>query len=47
MKEAVLKYTPEIVAKITGVPAEDIRKAARMYANAESASLIYSMGIHT
>ncbi len=45
MKEVVLKYTPEIVAKITGVPAEDIKKAARMYAEAESASLIYSMGI--
>ncbi len=45
MKEVVLKYTPEIVSKITGVPAEDIRKAARIYAGAESASLIYSMGI--
>ncbi len=45
LKEVVLKYTPEIVAKITGVPAEDIRKAARIYASAESASLIYSMGI--
>lgn len=45
MKEVVLKYTPEIVAGITGVPAEDIRRAARIYANAERASLIYSMGI--
>ena len=29
MKKTVLKYTPNIVEKITGVPAEDIRKAAR------------------
>ena len=45
MKKTVLKYTPEIVEKITGVPAEDIRKAARIYANAPTVSLIYSMGI--
>ncbi|MDD3655643.1 MAG: formate dehydrogenase subunit alpha [Atribacterota bacterium] len=45
MKEVVLKYTPEIVAKITGVPADDIRKAARIYAKGPNTSLIYSMGI--
>ena len=45
LKKVVLKYTPEIVSKITGVPAEDIKKAARIYASAKSASLIYSMGI--
>ncbi|HDP36520.1 MAG TPA: formate dehydrogenase subunit alpha [Candidatus Atribacteria bacterium] len=45
MKKSVLKYTPEIVEKITGVPAEDIRKAARIYATAPTVSLIYSMGI--
>ena len=45
MKETVLKYTPELVEKITGVPVDDIRKAARIYATAPSASLIYSMGI--
>ncbi len=45
MKKTVLKYTPEIVEKITGVPAEDIRKAARIYASAPTVSLIYSMGI--
>jgi predicted molibdopterin-dependent oxidoreductase YjgC len=45
MKKTVLKYTPEVVKKITGVPAEDIRKAARIYANAPTVSLIYSMGI--
>ncbi|MFA5562766.1 MAG: formate dehydrogenase subunit alpha [Candidatus Caldatribacteriota bacterium] len=45
LKEVVLKYTPEIVEKITGVPAEDIKKAARIYAEGPNTSLIYSMGI--
>lgn len=45
LKNTVLKYPPEIVEKITGVPAEDIRKAARIYATAPTVSLIYSMGI--
>ena len=44
-KKTVLKYTPEVVEKITSVPAEDIRKAARIYATAPTVSLIYSMGI--
>ncbi|RKX75052.1 MAG: formate dehydrogenase subunit alpha [Spirochaetes bacterium] len=45
LKEAVSKMTPEQAEKITGVPAEDIRRAAIMYANAECASIVYSMGI--
>lgn len=45
LKKTVLKYTPELVEKITGVQAEDIRKAARIYATASTVSLIYSMGI--
>jgi len=45
MKEIVLKYTPEIVEKLTGVSAEDIKKAARIYAKGPRTSLIYSMGI--
>ncbi len=45
LKKTVLRYTPEIVEKITGVPAKDIRKAARIYATAHTVSLIYSMGI--
>ena len=44
--EAVLpKYTPDVVEKITGVPAENIRQAARLYANAERAAICYTMGI--
>lgn len=45
MAEIVKKYPPEVVAPITGVPAEKIVEAARIYANAETASIIYSMGI--
>jgi formate dehydrogenase alpha subunit len=45
LKKTVLKYTPELVEKITGVSADDIRKAARIYAIAPSTALIYSMGI--
>ncbi len=44
--EAVLpQYTPEMASKITGVPAAQITEAARLFAGAESASIIYSMGI--
>lgn len=41
----VKKYTPEYTEEITGVPAEDIQRAARLYANAESAAICYTMGI--
>ena len=39
------KCTPEAAALVTGVPAEDIRRAARIYAEAETGSIVYSMGI--
>jgi formate dehydrogenase alpha subunit len=45
LRKAVEPYTPEMAAKITGVPAEKIREAARLYARAEAASIVYSMGI--
>lgn len=45
LKETVAKYTPEYVEKISGVPAEDLKTAARMYAEANRASIIYAMGI--
>ncbi len=41
----ISKYTPEKVAEICGINAEDLKKAARMYAQAEKASIIYSMGV--
>ena len=45
LKAAVAKYTPEYVETISGVPAEDLKKAARMYAGAPRASILYAMGI--
>ncbi|MDI6602049.1 MAG: formate dehydrogenase subunit alpha [Thermoanaerobacteraceae bacterium] len=44
-KESVKKYTPEVVSKITGVSPEDIRRAALVYAKAEKASILYTMGV--
>ncbi|MBM4020071.1 MAG: formate dehydrogenase subunit alpha, partial [Planctomycetes bacterium] len=44
-RRAVEPYTPEMAAGITGVPAEKIVEAARIYARASAASIVYSMGI--
>ncbi len=44
-KEKVAGYTPEYAEQITGVPADDIREVARMYANAEKATLNWTLGI--
>jgi predicted molibdopterin-dependent oxidoreductase YjgC len=41
----VEKYTPEMAENITGVPKDDIVKAARAFAAAERACLLYGMGI--
>ena len=38
-------YTPERVEKITGVPRQDVQFAARLFAGAERASIIYGNGI--
>ena len=45
LRETVDKYSPEYVEKITGIPAQDLIEAARMYATAERASILYCMGI--
>lgn len=45
LEKLLPEYTPEKVEEISGVPAEDLRRAARMYAKADAASVIYSMGI--
>ncbi|MDD3041702.1 MAG: formate dehydrogenase subunit alpha [Methanosarcinaceae archaeon] len=45
LEKALKKYTPKTVSRITGVPAGDIIKAARTFAKAETASVVYSMGI--
>ncbi len=44
LKEVVEKYTPERVERITGVPRDDIIRAAILYATHRSA-IIYAMGI--
>jgi formate dehydrogenase alpha subunit len=45
VRETVKKYTPKYVEKITGVPADDIRRAALIYGGAKRAAIIYAMGI--
>ncbi len=45
LKNVIQKYTPEKVESITGIPANDLEKAARLYAQAKSASIVYAMGI--
>ncbi|EKQ51606.1 MAG: formate dehydrogenase, alpha subunit, archaeal-type [Methanobacterium sp. Maddingley MBC34] len=45
LKEMVKQYPPEEAEKITGVPADLIKEAAIMYAKADSAALLFSMGI--
>ncbi|WP_298609113.1 formate dehydrogenase subunit alpha [uncultured Thiothrix sp.] len=37
--------SPETVAEITGVPAEDIRGAARLYASAPNGAIYYGLGV--
>jgi formate dehydrogenase alpha subunit len=45
LKAAVAGYTPARVQRITGIPAGDLEAAARIYATAERAALLYAMGI--
>ncbi|WP_028536398.1 formate dehydrogenase subunit alpha [Paludibacterium yongneupense] len=41
----VSKYTPEYVETITGLPAQQIREAMRVYAAAPSATILWGMGV--
>jgi len=41
----VEKFTPDYVEKITGIPAQQIIEAARMYGSAGAGSILYCMGI--
>ena len=45
LAECVKECTPEWAENITSIPACDIRKIAEKYATAETASIIFSMGI--
>ncbi len=43
--ETIKDYTPESVEHITGIPAERIHEAARIYATAETAIIGWGMGV--
>ncbi|MCQ3930046.1 MAG: formate dehydrogenase subunit alpha [Chloroflexi bacterium] len=43
--ESLEQFTPEWAEEISGVPAEQIRQAARMYAQADRAAFYWGMGI--
>ncbi len=45
LREAVAEYDPDTVSKTTGIPADDIVAAARLYASGKPATIMYSMGI--
>jgi formate dehydrogenase alpha subunit len=45
LADTVRSYTPEMAEKITGVSRADIVKAARLFASAKKASVLYGMGI--
>lgn len=44
-KESVQDYTPERVEQITGVPKDDVVRAARIYGSSRKAGIFYTMGI--
>ena len=45
LKEAVAAYTPEKASRITGIPADTIRRAAEMYAKGPRTSTLWAMGL--
>ena len=45
MAAALVDATPEWAEGITGVPAEDIRRSARLYATTKKAGIYYTLGI--
>jgi formate dehydrogenase major subunit/formate dehydrogenase alpha subunit len=44
-RASIEKFTPESVSALTAIPAEDIRKAARIYAENGPAAILYAMGV--
>lgn len=44
-KKVVEAYTPEKVEQITGIPAQDLIAAARLFAGGKAGSILYCMGI--
>jgi len=46
-QKIVAGYTPESVEAITGVPAAQIREAARLYASAKTATILWGMRLRS
>lgn len=45
LRDIVMEYTPERVAEICNIKADDLREAARLYAKADKAPIIYCLGV--
>ena len=45
LQQIVEKFTPDYVERITGIPAQELIDAARLYARAERGCILYCMGI--
>jgi formate dehydrogenase alpha subunit len=45
VKKLVAEYTPETTSRITGVPVDDLKEAARLYAKSPKACILFAMGI--
>ena len=45
LESVVKKYTPRVVERISGIDANQIEEAARMYAGTKKAMILYAMGI--
>jgi len=45
VNKAVQTYTPDYVEQVTGIPRDKLVHAARLYASAKAASILYAMGI--
>ncbi len=45
LKKAMADFTPAKAAAITGLDSDEIRQAARTFASADSAAIVYAMGI--
>ncbi|MHA2059936.1 MAG: molybdopterin-dependent oxidoreductase, partial [Candidatus Ranarchaeia archaeon] len=44
LRETVQKYTPEYVEKISGIKAEDLQNAAKLFGSAAKGAIYYAMG---
>ncbi|MFC2078100.1 formate dehydrogenase subunit alpha [Candidatus Bipolaricaulota bacterium] len=45
LRAAVESFPPERAAELSGIPMESLAEAARLYAGADKAAIVYSMGI--